>query len=326
MIAAALAQSNAPFISNHIETHDADDHAACLRDWEQCYNQLSAGSFRGAFEEFCFGNVQLFREGFNQSAHESGMPWRGSRAVGVATALEGQGWFNGKDFRQDSIIDLAGGVELDFRTPKQHEIVVAVVNTEALHNYSLQVEHFDLSAQARSCGLIEDDPVTAEQLRAFLTTVFASLRATPQLLAHQQMRKALEQAIFSCLLDVILRPSNQRHPTSSKARQSVVERARVFIREHIEEPISVEDLCIHLGVSRRTLQYSFQDVLDLNPVKFLRAMRLNGVRRALKRANPQRDSVADIAAGWGFWHLSHFSAEYKKMFDELPSETLRRTI
>jgi AraC family ethanolamine operon transcriptional activator len=67
-------------------------------------------------------------------------------------------------------------------------------------------------------------------------------------------------------------------------------------------------------------------VLDLNPVKFLRALRLNAVRRALKQAaGSERVAVADIAARWGFWHLSHFSADYKAMFGELPSETLRRT-
>ena len=69
---------------------------------------------------------------------------------------------------------------------------------------------------------------------------------------------------------------------------------------------------------------SFQDVLDLNPVKFLRALRLNGVRRELKRADPERETVADVAARWGFWHLSHFAADYRAMFDELPSETLKR--
>jgi len=33
--------------------------------------------------------------------------------------------------------------------------------------------------------------------------------------------------------------------------------------------------------------------------------------------------VQDIAARWGFWHLSHFANDYRRMFGELPSETLR---
>ncbi|MDR2690020.1 MAG: helix-turn-helix domain-containing protein, partial [Azoarcus sp.] len=72
-----------------------------------------------------------------------------------------------------------------------------------------------------------------------------------------------------------------------------------------------------------TLQYSFQEVLDLTPVKFLRAMRLNSVRRALRQARASQETVGDIAARWGFWHLSHFAADYREMFGELPSDTLR---
>lgn len=324
MIRAALEEANRPFISAQCDTFDVDEHAACLRDWGQIYDQLTPGAFRGSFEEVCFGNLQLFREQLNQSAHETGMPWMGSRTVGVVSGLEGQGWFCGKEFGADSIIDMQGGCTLDFRTPRQHEILVAVVNEEALIDYAIQVEHLDLTAQQSACGVINADPARAAKLRSFLSSVLASVRATPQMLVHEELRKALEHAVFSALLGVVAFVSDEPAPPSGRARQNIVERARGYIREHIAEPISVEDLCINLQVSRRTLQYSFQDVLNLNPVKFLRAMRLNGVRRALKNAAPDRNTVADVAASWGLWHLSHFSAEYKKMFGELPSETLRR--
>lgn len=315
-----------PFNACLIETTDADEHAACLRDWEQTYDQLSAGAFRGEFEEYCFGNIQLFRENINQCLHESGSPVKGWRSVGVITEMEGQGWWHGDAFAPDSIINLEGGRGLDFRAPKQHEILVAVVNEEALRDYALHVEHRDLSLEPPHSGLINGYPQQAAKLRAFLTTVFNSLRATPEMLTHEPLRKALEHAIFSSALEAIQIEHPDRPSTSGMTRQQIVERARAYMREHIEEPICIEDLCCELRVSRRTLQYSFQDVLNLNPIKFLRTMRLNGVRRALKDADPQTDTVADIAAQWGFWHLSHFASEYRAMFEELPSETLRRRL
>ena len=58
----------------------------------------------------------------------------------------------------------------------------------------------------------------------------------------------------------------------------------------------------------------------MNPVAYLRAQRLNGVRQMLKEGQ----SVTDAATAWGFWHFGHFSQEYKKLFGELPSESLRR--
>jgi AraC family ethanolamine operon transcriptional activator len=94
------------------------------------------------------------------------------------------------------------------------------------------------------------------------------------------------------------------------------------MRGHADEAISVPELCAATGVSRRALQYAFEDVLHLSPVTYLRAMRLNRVRAELLAGCA--DSVGDIAARWGFWHLSRFAAEYRELFGELPSATRTR--
>jgi AraC family ethanolamine operon transcriptional activator len=61
----------------------------------------------------------------------------------------------------------------------------------------------------------------------------------------------------------------------------------------------------------------------MTAVAYLRALRLNYVRQDIKSGGPQT-SVLAIAARWGFWHPSHFSADYKRLFGDLPSETRRR--
>jgi AraC family transcriptional regulator, ethanolamine operon transcriptional activator len=309
------------------ETPDADDHAACLSNWQQRYDQLSAGVFSGVFEEFCFGNVQLFRERLNQTVHQAGLAWPGSRTFAVPVEIEGTGWFGGEVYDEHSLLTLGAKDELDFRTPRRLEIVACTADAGALNAYALQVEHRDLEAELSGRRMAPATPQQLKNLGCLLTTMMASMRATPDLLHHAPMRKAMEQAVFATLLDTLSSAAQKSaSPPSCPTRQGVVARARDYMQAHIDEPITVADLCIELGVSRRTLQYSFQDVLDLNPVKFLRAMRLNAVRRALKQAPAgTRNTVADIAARWGFWHLSHFSAEYKTMFGELPSETLKRT-
>jgi len=105
-------------------------------------------------------------------------------------------------------------------------------------------------------------------------------------------------------------------------RRRVVDKAREYLLSHRDGPVSVADLCAVTAVSRRTLQYCFREVLGVRPVYYLRALRLAGVRRELKACGTRRTSVGDVAARWGFWHLSHFAADYRKMFGELPSETL----
>ena len=75
-------------------------------------------------------------------------------------------------------------------------------------------------------------------------------------------------------------------------------------------------------MSRRTLQYCFEDVLGINPVQYLRILRLNGARRQLREAETRH--VRDVAADWGFWHFSQFSSDYRKLFGHSPSETLKQ--
>ena len=310
-----------------LHTHDADDHASCLQHWRQRYDQLSAGAFVGKFEEFWFGNIQVFRERTNQVIHEIGTSWEGSRTLGVPVVMDGPGWYCGEACGLDSIITLRGGDALDYRTSRVHDIVAVTADTAAFNDYALQVEHRDIEAEIGTRRVIAGTVEQAVTLRGFLLTVMSSLEATPELLAHAQIRKGLEQAIYGSLAAAISDTQDAAHTTApGGGRRLIVERAREYMRAHIDEPITVADLCTVLKVSRRTLQYSFQDILNLNPVSFLRALRLNGVRRALKSAEHGHDSIADIAARWGFWHLSHFAADYKVMFGELPSDTLRHPV
>lgn len=306
------------------QTGDADEHAACLTNWQQNYDQLSPGTFLGEFEEFCFGKVQLFRETLNQTVHQTGLAWSGSRTFGVQTSISGRGWFGGEEYVEGSMLTLADGAELDFRTPEQLEILAYSANAAALNQYAQEVEDRDLEAELHQRSIINSTTEQIENFTGLLAVMFDSLRATPRLLHYQAIRDAMEQGLFAAVLDVM--PTQPPHSISSRSRQLIVTRAREYMEAHIDQPITVAELCRELGVSRRTLQYSFQDVLDLSPVRFLCVMRLNAVRRTLKHAadNELAVTVADIAASWGFWHLSHFSANYKALFGELPSETLQR--
>jgi AraC family ethanolamine operon transcriptional activator len=110
---------------------------------------------------------------------------------------------------------------------------------------------------------------------------------------------------------------------SLRQRRQVVDRACEVMLDRPDAPKTMLEVCSEIGVSPRKLEYCFRDVLGLSPNKYLRALRLNGVRRDLKRSRRTDAAVQDVAARWGFWHLGDFSADYKRHFDELPSQTLR---
>ena len=100
-------------------------------------------------------------------------------------------------------------------------------------------------------------------------------------------------------------------------------------RKHMEErlmddsPPTIAEVCRHVGVSERTLQYAFRTYVDMSPLSYLRACRLNRVRSALLCPG-DLTTVTEAATRYGFFHLGKFANHYRLHFGESPSSTLAR--
>jgi transcriptional regulator GlxA family with amidase domain len=103
-----------------------------------------------------------------------------------------------------------------------------------------------------------------------------------------------------------------------------VRRAEEYALARNGADLCVSDLCRVAGVSERTLDYAFKEVMGLTPVAYLTRLRLHRVRKALLAATPGSTTVSAQALTWGFWHFGEFSRAYRACFGELPSQTLQR--
>jgi AraC family ethanolamine operon transcriptional activator len=52
-------------------------------------------------------------------------------------------------------------------------------------------------------------------------------------------------------------------------------------------------------------------------------MKLNALRRELQQSNGTGMRIGDIAMRWGFLHFGRFAEDYRRLFGERPSDTLR---
>lgn len=84
-------------------------------------------------------------------------------------------------------------------------------------------------------------------------------------------------------------------------------------------------LARQIGVSERRLQLAFRDALGIGPNAFMRQRALAATRQALLRDDPAVVNVSSIAVDHGFTHTGRFSAYYRNVCGELPSETMRRS-
>jgi AraC family ethanolamine operon transcriptional activator len=132
----------------------------------------------------------------------------------------------------------------------------------------------------------------------------------------------IEQECLRRFAGLLARPNDDRTARQPSNRARVIRRAEDHMRAHLGKSLSMLDLCRELAVSERTLHYAFQEVRGLSPMAYFQAIRLNAVRQELKAAPAGTMIVHEIAQRWGFFHTGEFAAAYRRLFGELPSQTL----
>lgn len=311
---------------NEDSFEDVTLQSAALDGWNASYAQLETGRYMGSTRDVRFEGMQLFCETNNVAIAQHGTAWAGSYVFGMPLAMgERPGAFNGVSWTGDDVVAMRGTNEFDLRLPTSKMMAIAI-DCELLQEYSWLVEHVDIrNWLVRGPQVLQLEPGQATSIAQALRAALDASFDDPAIADSPQARSAIIQHGLATVMPIVLQ--NQALPRvtlSAFGRHQVVKRSREYILEHIDSPIQMIDLCRELRVSRRTLQYSFQDVLGVNPIAYLRVLRLNGARHDLFRAKAAGLQVKDVVARWGFWHLSRFSAEYRQMFQELPSDTLRR--
>jgi transcriptional regulator GlxA family with amidase domain len=115
-------------------------------------------------------------------------------------------------------------------------------------------------------------------------------------------------------------------PESAAAgdRSAIIERFEELIATKRGQPLPLAEICEATGVSERTLRIHCRTHLGMSPVHYLWRRRMQLAREALMRADPTQATVTAIATEYGFCELGRFSVEYRELFGESPSVSLRR--
>ncbi|MGT2452949.1 helix-turn-helix domain-containing protein [Cupriavidus basilensis] len=310
--------------------HDADEHASNLSRWNQTYDQLSPGHFAGEVRELWLPHAQVFIERTNRSLRQSCMAWPDAMWFGVPLpSVHAPATVGGIAIAPTAIAVRPGGAEFELRTPEDFGIFGIVVETAEFARYMEEVEHRDPASVLGQREVLSVQPWARARLCRALMEILSEAaghhamdvadRADPALFCGD-----LQERLLGSLVTLLMASSDsaQRATVTHVNRQRTVQRIRDYLLAHAADPITVPDLCRHFHLSRRALQYCFEDVAGMSPAAYLRALRLNGVRRDLKSGNGHR-TVSDIAGAWGFHHLSQFAQDYRRMFGELPSAALR---
>lgn len=294
--------------SSSMRFADVQEQACALTGWNQDYLQLTAGPYRGEIRQIQGSGIKVFVECVEQSVLQTGTLPRGVLAVGIPLDSSGTALFCGKPCTADSFHVFSGSSGFEFRTSRQHTML----------GIELQLGCEWLShALPGQADVVHLPAPVLQELKAYLLAFFKSALAAPELLSNP--------AVLVTVGDFLLDRMTQGRLDGVRGEDAashwkLVQQACDRVNAQIDQAPSIARLCLDLGVSRRTLQNGFQQVLDISPLAYLKAVRLGHARRALKQVG----SVTEAATAYGFWHFGHFSHDYQAMFGERPSQTLRR--
>lgn len=83
-----------------------------------------------------------------------------------------------------------------------------------------------------------------------------------------------------------------------------------YVRDHVHEPISVDDLARRAGMSRSAFDRRFKEATTYAPLQFIKAMRLGHAALRLR----QGATVSEAAYAVGYASASQFSREFRRQF------------
>lgn len=306
----------------HLVTTDIDRLAAEQPGWRLRYEQLSEGPFHAEVRQVQLPGVRLLEERLERAVRQHGQLEPDAYGFALAADSPGPMHFAGRTVQQDTLM-MGRGDDIDLCTPPGFAFIAIVVDRALLAPLWQQLYGKPLAGWLEHQVAAEASATAAAAVRERHRQALAQLFAQPSLLRDEAALLRLRDELLLEWLGAIP-PRVQPGPLAVlAARRKLVERACELALAHPESPPSMAELCRAVGASPRKLTYCFADVLGTSPARYLRALRLNAARAALRRPESGTLGVQDVAARLGFWHFGQFASDYRRLFGERPSQTLR---
>lgn len=217
------------------------------------------------------------------------------------------------------------GVPVDF---DMHDIDLSVLRLP-IRRLEQTAEEIDgvAGSQLRFDALTPVSPAMHRYWRAVVATTTGALLEKDSPLSHPLLAEEMTRHAAIAALHTFPNTTmtGVYAPGPGRMTPATFRRATEHIEGHAHEPLTLPEVAAAAGVGVRALQYAFRQHLDTTPMGYLRRVRLERAHRELQAADPARgDTVAAVAARWGFATPSGFTAAYRARFGLPPGATLRR--
>jgi AraC-like DNA-binding protein len=167
-------------------------------------------------------------------------------------------------------------------------------------------------------------PSVSKALLNLLSKACRLAETRRELIANPEVARALEQELLHALVNCLSAENADRISRWRQRHAEIMVRFEEVLATRSGPHLNLSELCTAIDVPDRTLRLCCAKFLGMSPIRYYLLRRLNMARSALRRANPETASVAEIARDHQFSELGRFAVAYRAIFGETPSSTLRR--
>lgn len=108
--------------------------------------------------------------------------------------------------------------------------------------------------------------------------------------------------------------------TAVTQREALRERIKQHVAQHLGDPeLSVDSVALALNCSRRQLYNAFAEEPD-GVAGYILNRRLQACRASFEDRSQSHRSITDIALGFGFSNMAHFSRVFRNHLGQAPSD------
>jgi len=246
----------------------------------------------------------------------------------VAFGPIASGSLNGLLIGPDRLLTSMPGIEMEFVVAAGYESIAFLLPPDDIRAHLRGRDGEDGIRLPHGVELLTPSPAATHGLYRWGRRLIDMAVRHPVVFDVPQTQSAAKVELLENLLATLrsaAKVESAPHDLTRKGYSRIVRVAEDYALSHPAERLHVTDLCVAAGVSERTLQYAFKELMGLTPVAYLTRLRLHRVRQTLRLATHTSTTVTKVALRWGFWHFGDFSRAYKDCFCELPSDTLRRS-
>jgi AraC-like DNA-binding protein len=238
---------------------------------------------------------------------------------------DGESTMNGVALRRNAFAIMPPGCDFSLSELAAHRWMSFAIPTDLLPRFD-EFKDSDSGTESGGCRVTRAHPAIANRVATTISEIVGAAAACATFETSTAARSASE-ALLQLTSPVFGQSSViEATPTGRPRvpRQAIIDRAMALIETPGEDPVSVGRMAAAARASERTLRNAFHEYFGMGPARYLELRQLRDVHRDLGAAERDSVTVTDVLVQNGVWQWGRFAARYRQVFDELPSETLRK--